>query len=138
MAVPSGPSRLSACCRASVRRCRLTAGPARAANTQPHASRASASVVPAAAPTTRARPRCPLPLPIIRLSSRCRTGGSVARQLLPYCVLLWRCVLLRSGAGQRTERDDQVAVVRGGLIAGLRTAGDQRRLRRAGELQADA
>src|SRR5260370_8828114 len=58
--------------------------------------------------------------------------------LLPYCVLP------RSAAGQRAERDDQVAVVRGGLPTHLpcplhaRAAGDQGRLRRAGELQADA
>ena len=93
MAVPSGPSRLRAFCRASVRRCRLTAGPAMAANTQPHTSKASASVPPATAPATRPRPRCPLALPIIRLSSRHRAGGSVAREsvalLCPTAVSRW-------------------------------------------------
>src|SRR5271170_3531769 len=146
MAVPSGPSRLSACCKASVRRRRLTAGPARAANTHPHTSRASASVVPAAAPTARPRPRCAVPLPIIRLSSRDEADGSVTRESVALlCPAAVPCpVPPRSGAGQRAERDDQVAVVRGGLPTHLpcplhtRAASDQGRLRRAGELQADA
>src|SRR6516225_5770509 len=141
MAAPSGPSRLNACCSASVRRCKLTAGPAMAANTQPHTSRASASVLPAAAPMARPGPRCPfrrLRLPIIRLSSRDVAGGSVARESV---ALL--CPGAPSGGSQGPERDNQVAVVRGGLPTHLpcplhlRAAGDQRRLGGAGELQAD-
>ena len=44
-------------CSAWVRVCWLSAGPASAANTQPQTSRASASVLPAAAPTVRLRRR---------------------------------------------------------------------------------
>ena len=43
-------------CSAWDRACRLSAGPAIAANTHPQTSRASASVLPAAAPTARVRP----------------------------------------------------------------------------------
>src|SRR6516162_221820 len=113
-----------------------------AANTQPHTSRASASVLPAAAPMARPGPRCPfrrLRLPIIRLSSRDVAGGSVARESV---ALL--CPGAPSGGSQGPERDNQVAVVRGGLPTHLpcplhlRAAGDQRWLGGAGELQADA
>src|SRR5690349_10801117 len=44
----------------------------------------------------------------------------------------------RLGAGQGAQRDDQVAVVRGRVVAVAGAAGDQGRLGGAGELQADA
>ena len=51
-------------CSAWDRACRLSAGPAIAANTHPQTSRASASVVPAAPPTALVRPdRKLMPLP---------------------------------------------------------------------------
>ena len=55
-AVTVGASLAVVWCNAWDRACRLSAGPAIAANTQPQTSRASASVLPAAAPTARFRP----------------------------------------------------------------------------------
>ena len=51
-----GASPVSVWCSASDRVCRLIAGPAMAANTQPQTSRASARVPPAAKPTVRFSP----------------------------------------------------------------------------------
>ena len=82
------PRRFSAWWRASVRRCRLTAGPAMVANTQPHTSRASANVPPAAAPTPQPRPRCPRALPILRLSSPDPAGGSLTRESVALLCLI--------------------------------------------------
>ena len=54
-ALTVGASLSAVWCSAADRACRLSAGPAIAAKTQPATSRASASVLPAAAPTARFR-----------------------------------------------------------------------------------
>ncbi len=76
-----GASRAVVWCSAWDRACRLSAGPAIAANTHPQTSRASASVVPAAEPTARLRLCLPgtdlTPLPL--RAARPRRPGAARR-----------------------------------------------------------